>query len=390
MKAALFDCFSGASGDMILGALVDAGLPFAQLKKCLAKLGLKGVSLRAARQSRKGIAGTRVHVDIHARTNKSRNIAQIIKIIRSGSLPAAVQENACAIFSNIARVEAKIHRVPVSKVHFHEIGALDSIVDIVGACFGIHFLGLKKIFFTPLPLGGGWAQTQHGRYPIPAPATAMLLRGIPVRWGVPCEGEWTTPTGAAILTHFGTCVTDAPAMACEAIGYGVGTADPHSHPNLLRLVIGTPTETAASGNVWSLQTNIDDMQPQWYGPVLEKLFKAGALDAFMIPVQMKKNRPATILEVLCEDAHVERISRILLSETTTFGIRMSKVQRRVLDRQIRLVKTPLGKVRFKLGWLDGVFLKAVAEFEDCLALAHRKKLPLGEVYRVLAQYTPQA
>lgn len=390
MKVALFDCFSGASGDMILGALVDAGLPFARLKKALAGLGVKGYTLRATKATRKAIAGTKVDVDIASRLAKSkpRHLADILKIIRSSSLPAFVRENASQIFKKIARVEAKIHRVPISRVHFHEIGAVDSIVDIVGACYGMHALGFERVYFTPPALGSGWIQTEHGRYPAPSPAAVQLLRGVPVRWGEPAPGEWTTPTGAAILTHFGRCLREIPSLSYDAVGYGIGQRDPDSHPNVLRLVIGRIQEGESEDSVWSIQTNLDDMQPQWYGPIMEKLFKAGALDVFIVPIQMKKSRPGGILEVLCQEGQIEMVCRILLKETTTFGVRMQKVQRRILDRETRTVNTSLGPVRFKVGSLNGQFVKAIPEFEDCQAISLRKKLPLIEVYRILSRFTP--
>lgn len=387
MKVALFDCFSGASGDMMLGALLDAGMPLAELRKGLGKIKLNGYSLSARKESRRGIAGTRLVVKIRPQKTP-RHLSDILKLIRGSSLSPAVKDDAAAVFERIGRVESKIHRIPLEKVHFHEIGAVDSILDIVGVCHAVHFLGLKRIYFTPPALGSGWARTAHGKFPVPAPATVALLKGVPARWGKPSPGEWTTPTGAALLAHFGECAEDMPAVAADNVGYGVGKADPEGHPNVLRVVSGSLADGVKSQTVWSVQTNLDDMDPRIYGPVTEKLFRAGALDVFLTPIQMKKGRPGTILEVLTDETRRADICRILLEETTTFGLRMQRMEREILDREIRRVPTPWGPIRFKMGKKDGRILKAIPEFADCLAAAARKGIAVAELLPKLAKYAP--
>jgi len=244
-------------------------------------------------------------------------------------------------------------------------------------------LGIHKVLFTPPSLGSGWVETEHGKIPVPAPATVALLKNIPARWGLPGPGEWTTPTAAAILTHFGHCVETLLSFTCNTVAYGVGHKDPTSHANVLRLVVGDGP--AAGEHVWSVQTNLDDMQPQWFGPVMEKLFAAGALDVFFIPIQMKKNRPGTIIEVLSDDTCLDAITNILFSDTTTFGLRMQRVQRRTLEREIRKLKTPFGPIRFKIGSLGGKRIKSVPEFEDCMAASRKHRIPLSDIYKRLAK-----
>ena len=226
---------------------------------------------------------------------------------------------------------------------------------------------------------------------MPGPATVALLKGIPAQWGTPGPGEYTTPTGAAILAHFGQCLEQSPAFAAEAVGYGIGHRNPASHPNVLRVAIGDSFASGAKEKgeepfVWSLKTNIDDMQPQWYGPIMEKLFQAGALDVFLTPIQMKKNRPGTILEILCEEVSRDTLANILLRETTTFGIRMQKMQRRILGREIKTIKTKLGPMRFKIGTLNGKTVKIAPEFEDCLRVSRQRDLPLADVYQFLVKH----
>ncbi len=386
MKIVLFDCFSGSGGDMILGALIDAGISLKDIRAGLAKLRLKGFKAETFRETSQGIGGTRFHVKVSGGKQSSRNLRDILRLIQKSELPDAVKSNAQAIFRTIGRVEAKIHRVPLARVHFHEIGAVDSIVDIVGACYALHVLKPDKIFFTMPPMGSGWVATEHGKFPVPAPATVALMRGVPVRWDAARAGECLTPTAAAILTHFGTCVQEPLSLIPENVGYGIGTRRFEGRPNALRVVIGSLAgKSSGAEAVWCIQTNIDDMQPQLYGPIMEKLFEAGALDVFLAPIQMKKNRPGILLEALAPDALKDKICSLILQETTSFGVRMHRAERRVLDRESSLVQTALGPVHFKLGRLNGKLQKSTPEFEDCLALARKKGISLAKVYRMLGR-----
>jgi len=406
LKIAYFDPFSGASGDMILGALVDAGLPLAALRRELAKLALAGYSLSARKTERRHIGGTKVNVRLtedeeeheheqeheHGRKRTEhhhRHLPDILKIIGRSGLPKADKEKAGAVFQRLAEAEARVHRCSPEEIHFHEVGAVDAIVDIVGAVVGLRLLGIERVVCGPLPTGTGTVECAHGRLPVPAPATAQLIKGFP-SIATDIEGELTTPTGAALLTTLADSFGPRPPMTVSAIGYGAGSADREALPNLLRVFIGeeaseeerppeggTPNEEA--DEVAVLEANLDDVSPQVLGYVMERLFEAGALDAFLTPIYMKKNRPAVLLSVIAEPGTVPAIEELLFAETTTFGLRRTIATRRKLAREWIEIATQYGKIRVKVGRLGKTLVQAAPEFEDCRRAAVKAKVPLREV-----------
>ncbi len=374
---AYFDCFSGISGDMLLGALVDVGLALADLRADLSRLPLSGYELTAERVTKAGIAGTmvRVHAE-HSHTH--RGLRDIVEIIAGASLPPEATGPAVQTFERLAAAEARVHGTTIDEVHFHEVGAVDAIVDIVGAFCGLHRLGIEKVYASALPLGGGWVDTAHGRLPVPAPATVELLRGVP-SYGGPVEAELVTPTGAAILTTICHDFGEMPPMTIHATGWGAGSKD-LPHPNLLRLFLGEPTTRPVEQRLVLIETNIDNMNPELFGHLMERLFEAGALDVFYTPIVMKKSRPATLVSVLSEPPLVDALSEILFRETTTLGLRLTEVGRRCLDREWRQVQTEYGPVRVKLGRWNDEIVSIAPEYEDCIRLAKEKGVPAKAVY----------
>ena len=374
---AYLDCFSGISGDMLLGAMVDAGLSLDDLRGDLARLPLSGYEVRAERVTKQGLAGTKVTVEVeHAHAH--RGLADILDLLAAADLPAEVQAGATRIFTRLAEAEAKVHGTSVEQVYFHEVGAVDAIVDVVGACCGLHRLGIEEVYASALPLGGGWVDTAHGRLPVPAPATVELLKGAPT-YGGPVEKELVTPTGAAILTTLCLGFGPMPPMTVKATGCGAGSLD-LPHPNLLRLMIGEPVEPLREQRLTVLETNIDDMNPEFYDHLMERLFAAGALEVYLTPIVMKKSRPGTLVSVLTEPAWVEALSEILFRETSTLGLRVMEVARRCLEREWREVETEYGRVRVKLGLLRGEIVTAAPEYEDCKRLALARGAPVKAVY----------
>jgi len=380
MKIAYFDCFAGISGDMILGALVDAGLELEVLREELAKLRLDGFRLEAKKVKRCSLTGTKVEVIVDHHEHSHRHLSHILEIIKESKLPPKVQEDCEAIFSHLARAEAKVHGTSVEHVHFHEVGALDSIVDIVGSVIGLYRLGLDKIYSSPLHLGSGFVMAEHGKLPVPAPGTAELIKGIPT-YSTEVEGELTTPTGAAIITTLASQFGPVPLMKIEQIGYGAGAKEFPSLPNLLRLMIGQGEDELEEDSISVLESNIDDMNPQFYEVLYERLFQAGALDVYLTPILMKKSRPATKLTVLCPPEKVNDCDRIVFEETTTFGVRISQAMRKKLFREIKEVKTRYGKVRIKVGMMGDRMTDLCPEYEDCKALAISLHLSVREVYQ---------
>ena len=375
---AYLDCFSGVSGDMILGALVDAGLAIADLREDLSRLPLSGYELTAERVSRGGIVGTQVAVKTEG-AHERRGLFDIIEIIAKADLPAEVTGPARRAFERLAKAEARVHGHSVEEVHFHEVGAIDAIMDIVGAFCGFHRLGIEAVYASPLPLGGGWVKTAHGRLPVPAPATVELLHGVP-SYGGPVEEELVTPTGAAILTTACREFGAMPPMTIKAIGWGAGTKE-LPRPNLLRMFLGEPTARPREQLLALIETNIDNMNPELFGHVMEQLFAAGALDVFYTPIVMKKSRPATLVSVLAEPALVDTLSDILFRETTTLGVRVTEVARRCLEREWREVETEFGPVRIKIGRLNDEAVNVAPEYEDCARLAKQKDVPIADVYQ---------
>ncbi len=384
MKTLYFDCVSGASGDMILGALLDAGLSADVLRARLAALHLPGFELRVGKVEKCGIAATQVDVVVDDDVPE-RHLPQLVAIVQGGDLPAHVVEKSIAVLHRIGEAEAAIHSSSLDHVHLHELGGIDTIVDVVGAVSGLDALGIERVRCSPIPLGRGFTNSAHGRIPLPAPATVALLRGAPVT-GSEIQAETVTPTGAALLSTLSTDFGAIPAMTLSAVGYGAGRKD-FAIPNVLRVLVG---EAAAAGDsglqaLVVLETNIDDLNPETYDYVMGRLFAAGALDVFLAPIQMKKNRPATLLSVICWPSAAAVLSEILFSETSTLGIRRYEVMRQALPRRSQTVETTYGSVRVKVAhWGDGQ-AKAAPEYEDCRKLAAQHNIPLREVYLAAAQ-----
>jgi uncharacterized protein (TIGR00299 family) protein len=380
MKLAYFDCFSGISGDMTLGALVDAGCAVERLRSELRGLQVPGWELTAEKVWKNAMSATYVRV-VTEDQSKHRSLSAILDILQKSQLAADVRDRAGAIFQKLGEAEARVHDVPVEKIHFHEVGAVDAIVDIVGACVGFHALGIERFACSALNVGGGAAKMAHGILPVPAPATANLLQGKPT-YSNGVQKELVTPTGAAIVATLCDLFGPQPAMSVSAIGYGAGTADLEGQPNVLRIMIGETAEKAVAGfdeEIAVIEANLDDMNPQIYGYFLEKALGAGALDVYTTPVQMKKNRPGTLLSVLCKPQDTNALMTLIFAETTTFGARSYRAQRRVLPREWVSVATEYGDVRIKVSRVNGRILHVVPEFEDCRKLAEEKNVPLQRV-----------
>jgi uncharacterized protein (TIGR00299 family) protein len=468
-KTAYFDCFSGASGDMVLGALLDLGLPLDGLRSALGSLAIEHGHLSVERVLRAGVsaahfrtdadpgpadaapgrgphvhAHSHTHVDEHgvARTHTHahshapgprthdhghddghrhddghahdhahphdhvhghgepheprhgdghghHSLEAIGAAIDRSSLSATGKARARALFQTLAEAEAAIHDVPLDRIHLHEVGALDSIIDIVGAVYGFEWLGVDEIVVSPLNVGSGTVRCAHGVFPVPAPATARLIRGVPVYAG-DVRGELLTPTGALLMTGYADRFGPLPMMRVDRIGYGAGSRDFPQHPNVLRVLVGETADAAGTERIVSLECEIDDMNPQLFGPLMDRLGQAGALDVFYTPVQMKKGRPGTLVTVLAPPDRRAALSSLLFAESTTIGVRYQELLRERLAREIRTVETTLGPVRFKVASRDGRVLNAAPEFDDCVALAATHGLPVREVQsRVLREYNPE-
>lgn len=382
MRIAYFDCFSGAAGDMILAALVHAGLPVDELHTLIEKLNLPGVRIEYEAVKRHGIAAGHVRVVFpRAEGHAHRHLPKIRRIIESAGLPEPVTRNALAVFQRLAEAEALVHETTVDKVHFHEVGADDAIVDIVGACYGLHALGVERVISSPIPTGSGTVTCDHGVMPVPAPATAQLLRGVPI---LACDepGELTTPTGAAILGTLADEFSTLPSMRISAVGYGSGTRPGETRPNLLRVILG---EAEAAGgtevdSVVVLETQLDDCPPQNVAFALERTLAAGAVDAFIVPIIMKKGRPGQLLTVLCRPSDAATVEHVLFRETSTLGVRRIACSRTTLPRRMVQVDTHYGAIRVKIA-SGAVGARAWPEFEDCRAAAERTGAALAEVQR---------
>ena len=411
MRIAYLNCFAGISGDMFLGALIGAGVDPAILHRATAALNLNA-TLRIETVDRSGISSTKVHVlegdhlaehvgtveqqththqhqpktqhlhkAGHAHTHDhthGRSLSVIRSLIQSADLSAQVKQTAIHAFELLGASEAKIHNVDIEKIHFHEVGAVDAIVDIVAASAGIHALAVDKWYCSPLNVGGGMVDCAHGRFPVPAPATADLLRGIPT-YSAHIEKELVTPTGAAIIRVLNPTFGPQPAMRVQHIGYGAGSRNPKDFPNVLRLSIGEAEDAETAGSVVVLETALDDLSPQIIAHVAEQALAQGALDVMLTPVQMKKSRPGTLLTILCDDAHSAALQQLLLRETTTLGIRIRRDRRVTLDRTHTTVATPYGDIRIKVGSSHGEELNATPEFEDCRSAAAIHKVPVKQV-----------
>jgi len=399
VRIAYFDCFAGASGNMILGGLVDAGLSLDALEKELRRLPVEGWTIHADQVRKRGLAA--LYLDVHVpgedhhagglyrssagqplQQHHHRTLAEVLDILRRAGFPQEVEKTASAIYRTLGEAEARVHRVPVDEIAFHEVGQIDAIVDIAGAAVGLHLLGCERVYCSPLPCGHGVTHCAHGTMPSPAPATLDMLRGVPT-YDVDIDAELVTPTGAAILTTIAS-FERRPPMTVQRVGYGSGRSD-FPFPNVLRVLIGETAgeralDTNPAGDIVALETNIDDMNPQIFEHVMERLFAAGALDAWTQPVQMKKGRPGTMLTVLAPHERADAVASTLLAETTTIGVRRWTVRRDVLPREEHTIATAFGPVRVKVvASPSGPRVRA--EYEDCRAIARRDGLTLGEVMR---------
>lgn len=431
-----FDGFSGISGDMVLGAFLDAGLPLGDLRQALGSLAVSGYSVGTEKVLRAGVSATRfivhedgvqpgahddhhghahghshehgqthdarihehahTHTDAHgqvhahahphdhAHGHRHRSLPEILELVDRSALSKTGKTRAKAMFQRLAEAEARIHQMPIEQVHLHEVGELDSIIDIVGAVFAMEWAGADRVVCSPLNVGGGMVNSAHGLFPVPAPATLALLGDAPI-YGGPVQKELVTPTGALIATSFADAFGPVPAMSIEQIGYGAGSRDNPGTPNVLRLLIGRAADRPAAERVTIIECEIDDMNPQLFGSAMDRLYAAGALEVFYVPVQMKKNRPGTLLTVVAAPELREALSDIIFRETTTIGLRHCEVERECLEREIIAVETALGQVRFKLAWRGGRIVNAVPEFEDCAALARGHNMSVKDVQALALQ-----
>jgi uncharacterized protein (TIGR00299 family) protein len=419
MRTLYLDIFSGISGDMFIGAMLDLGVDFRELEGELRKLGLDGYHLHSARKHKSSIEGVKFDVHLegdhcehghdhgHAHPHdhghgghshdhgESRDFTAIKKLIRSSTLSDWVKEKALAVFHRVAVAEGKIHGLPPDKVHFHEVGAVDSIVDIVGACICLELLGKPRVLSSPVVEGTGFVKCAHGRFPIPTTATLEILgaRGIGL---TQCEEphELVTPTGAALLAEFAEMFGPMASLVASRVGYGLGTRDNKTRPNVLRAVLAEASSSAPAAHDWLtdsvvvLETNLDDVPAEILGHVLEKALRLGALDVFHTPVQMKKQRPGVLLTILCDPDEADRFTELLLTETTAFGVRRSLVERRKLQREVVEVKTEFGSVKMKLGRLDGRVVQAAPEYESCKGVAAMAGVSVREVYEAAKKALP--
>ncbi|MBM4439735.1 MAG: nickel pincer cofactor biosynthesis protein LarC [Candidatus Rokubacteria bacterium] len=381
MKVLYFDCPAGASGDMILGALVDAGLSVDALRAELASLPLGGWRLESRPVMRGAFRATKVdvHVDEHRHAHPHhRGLADVLAILRAGTLAPAALADAERVFTRLADAEARAHGSTREAVHFHDVGAVDAIVDVAGACVGLALLGIERVHASALPVGGGFVDGPHGRIPVPAPGTAELLRGWPVvDTGV--RAELVTPTGAAIVTTLAT-PGPMPAMTIGTLGYGAGTRDPAETANVLRCLVGDAAGEADDlETIVQAETTIDDMSPQLYEPLMERLLAAGALDVFLTPVIMKRSRPAVVVTVLCAPAAIDVMADALFQETSTIGVRWSEWRRKRLPREMVTLTTTYGPVPFKVSRLDGRVVTVTPEFADVVRIAREKGRPVRDV-----------
>jgi len=378
LRIAYFDCFAGISGDMTLGALVDAGADFENLKSQLAELGVKDYSITLDRVIQHGISASKVRVHLnnehhHEHHHHGRSFTDIKRLIESSSLSDYVKSKSVAIFKRLGEAEAKIHGKGIEEIHFHEVGAVDSIIDIVGACICLELLGIDKVYCSPMPTFHGTVEIAHGTFPLPAPATVEILKDVPWR-ELGIEGEMVTPTGAAIVAELAESFGSMPAMTLQATGYGAGAKD-FGIPNVLRVMVGESADkTSEHEEVAVIESNIDDLSPQIYEVVMERLFAAGALDVYLTPIQMKKNRPATLLCVICSPESVNTIADILFEETSTIGLRVDKRSRICLPRETVNVETAYGPIRIKTARKDSKIINAQPEYEDCKAAAAKHNI----------------
>jgi uncharacterized protein (TIGR00299 family) protein len=428
-----FDCFSGASGDMVLGALLDAGLPLEELRRALGSLAIDGASVSAERVLRAGVSATKfhVHANTHAHSHEQshqhdhehdhthhhqhdhdhthdhkhdhhddhsdarghehahagtavvhdhghRTLAEINALIERSALAPASQARAKALFHRLGEAEAAIHQVSLDKIHLHEVGALDSIIDIVGAVFALEWFAADRIVSSPLNVGGGMVNSAHGLFPVPAPATVKLLTGAPV-YSSGTQSELVTPTGALLITGYATSYGPTPAMTVDRVGYGAGDRDLAATPNVLRVLVGHSSDGPNTEQIVVVECEIDDMNPQIFGPLMDQLYAAGALEVYFASVQMKKNRPGTLLTILARPDQRQTLMSIVFRETTTIGVRYHEVTRERLDREIVAIQTTVGSIRFKIARAGDAVMNAAPEFDDCVRIAAERRLPVKDV-----------
>ena len=419
-RIAYFDCFSGVSGDMVLGALLDLGLPLDGLRNALGSLAIEHGAVAADRVLRAGVSATKFRVHHHAAAGahpepaaqahthghhhdhgrahhshshdrshsddhrEHHSLAQISAAIDRSALSADGKARAKRLFHRLGEAEAAIHQVPIDRVHLHEVGAIDSIIDIVGAVHAMEWLAADKIIVSPLNVGGGTVECAHGTFPVPAPATARLLQNVPIYGGAPAT-ELVTPTGALLVTEYATEFAALPPLRIRSIGYGAGDKDFSRHPNVLRVVVGDAETAASTEEIVVLECEIDDMNPQLFGPLMDQLHGSGALDVFYAPVQMKKNRPGTLVTVVARPEDRSRLTGILFAETTTIGVRYREMRRERLDREVRTIATPVGPMRVKIATRDGAVMNASPEFDDCARAAADHGLPIKEVQAIVTK-----
>jgi uncharacterized protein (TIGR00299 family) protein len=381
MKIAYFDCFSGISGNMILGGLLDLGVPPAFIRKGLATLKIESFEIQSTVGERAHLRGTHVHVKPKKASTKERSFKEIRDLIEKSALDRGIKQRSIAIFRRLAEAEGRIHQQAPDQVHFHEVGALDSIVDVVGAVVGIGYLDVEAVYASRIPLGRGVAESRHGVLPVPVPATLELLKGVPV-YGSNAEGELVTPTGAAWITSLADGFGDIPDMEIEGVGYGLGDRDLGSIPNVLRILVGKARPSLPHDRVMLVETDIDDMNPEFFEPLMDSLFAKGALDVSFLPIQRKKNRPGVTVRIICEESSRGDIVETILRESTSIGVRYFPVQREKLNRTIKWVKTPFGRVRVKVSGEEGRKIHHLSpEYEDCRRLSLEKKISILEVHQ---------
>ena len=371
MRIAYFDCFSGISGDMLVGSLIDAGLDFEELENEIKKLGLESVEIKADKIVKQNIASTRFSV-LYEDQKHHRHLQDLNAMVDNASIDEDIKAKAREVFLKIAVAEAKIHNMPLDKVHFHEIGAVDTIVDVVAALTGFRKLGIEKVFCSGLNVGSGFVTFSHGKFPVPAPATAEILKDVPV-YSTDSKGELVTPTGAAIITALADGFGDMPSVKVESIGYGAGSKD-FEHPNVLRVYLGQMVEKPSENVIDVIETNIDDMNPQWYDHIIDRLYGEGALEVFMTNIQMKKNRPGIKLTILADPVKKDQLLKIVFRETTSIGVRMRRESREILERESMTLDTPYGKVNAKKTIYEGETLNQKVEYDDLKRLAAENNL----------------
>ncbi len=388
---AYFDCFSGISGDMTLGALVDAGVPLKEIEDGLSRLHVKGYQLKARKVKKCGMRATKVDVDLDESGGQgARKWSDIQKIVKNSSLSKPIKQKGLFIFKRLFEAEAKVHGSRYDKVHLHELGAVDCIVDIFGSLIGLDILGINEIYASPINLGSGLIKTEHGILPVPAPASVELLKGVPV-YSSDISFELTTPTGAVLISSLASDFSPLPNMNILTTGVGAGNKNFKDRPNIMRIILGEGPQSSEPGTrteddgVMVIETNIDDMNPQIYEYAMDKLFRAGALDVFLTPIIMKKGRPGITLSVICNEKEKDCLIDIILKETTSIGVRYYKTERKILKRQIKKKKTKYGTINVKVSQMDKKGRKISIEYEDCKKIAEKYNIPLVEVMKMMRQ-----